>query len=444
MTTLSKPMKKLSPLAQSAVDFYLAQAQALSARHDDQPEMKAFRLSLAERFAQQAFPSRRDEDWKYTPITGFLQTHYVVEGLAKIDEAAIKKLLPPFDVMHLVFIDGYFSERYSDDLSELPRGLSIEPVKDALDFSQGHCALMTHEEKIQAEPFGCLNSMLFDDGVLISLDPHCQVERPILCSFLQTQDGHANTIRNRVVLAHGAKLTLIQQHVSAQPDLNAFDNVVSEIELAEHANLQQIVLQDIATQGAYFGLQMIDQAEKSVFNSVYVGLGAALSRHQNVLMMAGDHIESNQSSACLATGKQVMDTRTHTEHQAWWGVSRQLHKLVLDDQAVGVFNGMIKVHKGAQKTDGQMDNKNLLLSKTAQIDSKPQLEIYADDVKCSHGSASGQISEEQIFYLRARGINQADARRLVTQAFLLEPLEAVSSPKTQAWLANKLTQKLNG
>jgi len=109
-----------------------------------------------------------------------------------------------------------------------------------------------------------------------------------------------------------------------------------------------------------------------------------------------------------------------------------------------VFNGMIKVHKGAQKTDGQMDNKNLLLSKTAQIDSKPQLEIYADDVKCSHGSASGQISEEQIFYLRARGINQADARRLVTQAFLLEPLEAVSSPKTQAWLANKLTQKLNG
>ncbi|UQB42582.1 Fe-S cluster assembly protein SufD [Thiomicrospira microaerophila] len=443
MTTLSKPMKKFSPVAQSAMDFYIALSESLSLQAG-QPDLAAFRRDASARFAEQGFPSRRDEDWKYTPVTGFLQTHYQVSGGAKIDASQIKKLLPPFDVTHLVFIDGYFSETYSDDISELPRGLNIEPVKDVLDFSQGHCALMSHEDKIQAEPFGCLNSMLFDDGVLISLEPHCQVERPILCSFLQTQDRHANTVRNKVVLAHGAQLTLIQQHVTTQSDLNALDNVVSEIEIAEHANLQQIILQDLATQGAYFGLQMIDQAEKSVFNSVYVGLGAALSRHQNVLMMDGEHIESNQSSACLATGKQVMDTRTHTEHQAWWGVSRQLHKLVLDDQAVGVFNGMIKVHQGAQKTDGQMDNKNLLLSKTAQVDSKPQLEIYADDVKCSHGSASGQISDEQIFYLRARGINQADARRLVTQAFLLEPLETVASAKAQAWLSNQLTQKLNG
>ena len=442
MTTLSKPMKKSSPVAQKAIDFYLSQVQAINARHPN-PALASFRQSVAERFAQQGFPSRRDEDWKYTPVTEFLKTHYTVEGVAQIDPQQIKQYLPPFDVMHLVFIDGYFSERYSDDLSELPRGLSIEPVKDALDFSQGHCSLMTHEDKIQAEPFGCLNSMLFDDGLLIQLDAHCHIERPIFCSYIQTQNQHANTLRNRVVLAQGAQLTLIQQHVSLRPDVNAFDNLVAEIVLAEHANLQQIILQDVSLLSGYFSLQTIDQAEKSVFNSVYVGIGGALSRHQNVLMMQGAHVESNQSSACLATGKQVMDTRTHTEHQAWWGVSRQLHKLVLDDQAVGVFNGMIKVHQGAQKTDGQMDNKNLLLSNTAQVDSKPQLEIYADDVKCSHGSASGQISEEQIFYLRARGINQADARRLVTQAFLLEPLEVIGSPKTQAWLSNKLTHKLN-
>lgn len=443
MTTLSKPMKKHSPVAQKAIDFYLSQAQALN-KATPHPTLVAFREEVGARFAAQGFPTRRDEDWKYTPITPFLQTHYAHEGVAKVDESMIKRCLPPFDVMHLVFIDGYFSDRYSDDLSELPRGLNIEPVKDALDFAQGHCGLLSHEEQVQAEPFGCLNSLLFDDGLLIQLDSHCHVERPIFCSYIQTQSQHANTVRNRVVLADGAQMTLIQQHVSLYAEMNAFDNVVTEIVLAERANLQQVIVQDLALQSSYVGLQMVEQAEKSVFNSVYVGVGAALSRHQNRVMMNGEHVESNQSSACLATGKQVMDTRTHTEHQAWWGVSRQLHKLVLDDQAVGVFNGMIKVHQGAQKTDGQMDNKNLLLSNTAQVDSKPQLEIYADDVKCSHGSASGQISNEQIFYLRARGINQADARRLVTQAFLLEPLEAVGSIKTQAWLANKLTKKLNG
>ena len=443
MTTLSKPMNKVSPVARKAMDFYLSQVKTLI-DSAEQPSMANFRQCVAERFAQQGFPTRRDEDWKYTPLTSFLQTHYQIQGVANITEAQVKACLPGFDVMHLVFVDGYFSERFSDDMAELPSGLTIEPVKDALDFEAGYQALMAHEEGIEKEPFGCLNSMLFDDGVVIQLEPHCVVERPILCTFIQTQNEHANTVRNRISLAHGAQLTLLQQHVSASADLNAFDNVVTEIEIAETAQLNQMVLQDLATQGMYSGLQFVEQAKNSVFRSHYVGLGAAISRHQNYVMMRDEHIESEQSSACLATGKQIMDTRTHTEHQAWWGTSRQLHKLVMDDQAVGVFNGMIKVHKNAQKTDGQMDNKNLLLSNHAQIDSKPQLEIYADDVKCSHGSASGQISDEQIFYLRARGIKEADARRLVTQAFLLEPLETIVSEPARHWLADKLMRKLNG
>ena len=442
MTTLSKPMNKVSPVAQKAIDFYLSQAKELI-EQADQPSLAAFRQCVADRFAQQGFPTRRDEDWKYTPLTRFLQTEYHIAGVASVDEKMVKQCLPPFDVMHLVFIDGYFSERYSDDLSELPAGLTIEPVKDALDFAAGHQLLMSHEAGIEKEPFGCLNSLLFDDGVLINLDSHCVVERPILCSFLQTQDQHANNVRNRISLQHGAQLTLVQQHVSLNQDLNAFDNVVTEIDVAESAHLNQVILQDQSSQSMYFGLQFVEQAKNSLFRTHYIGLGSAISRHQNFVNMRDERIESEQSSACFAKGDQVMDTRTHTEHQAWWGVSRQLHKLVLDEQAVGVFNGMIKVQRDAQKTDGQMDNKNLLLSTTAKVDAKPQLEIYADDVKCSHGSASGQISDEQIFYLRARGISEADARRLVTQAFLLEPLETIQSPSIKSWLSDKLVQKLN-
>lgn len=441
MTTLSSHTKKSSPLAQAAQDFYVQQVQNLNAATDD-PSLKAFRQCVAERFAQQGFPTRRDEDWKYTPLNAFLQTHYTVGGVANLNEAQLKTLLPPFDVMHLVFVDGYFSERFSDDLSELPAGLIIEPVKDALDFTAGHQAMMAHESKIEAQSFGCLNSLLFDDGVLIQLEPHCVVERPILCSFVQTQHEHANTMRNRVVLAHGAQLTLIEQHVSFAK-INAFNNCVTEVEVAENARLDQVILQDIDNSGMHFSLQFIEQAKNSVVNSHYIGLGAQISRHQSEVRLRDEHIESSHNSACLATGTQIMDTRTYTEHQAWWGTSRQLHKLVLNDQAVGVFNGIIKVARGAQKTDGMMDNKNLLLSREAQVDSKPQLEIYADDVKCSHGSASGQISDEQIFYLRSRGIREADARRLVTQAFLLEPLETISAAPIRQWLADKLTHKLN-
>lgn len=442
MTTLSKPIKKHSPVAQSAMSFYQQQAEALMASESD-AALISFRQQASQNFAEQGFPTRRDEDWKYTPLNAFLQTHYQRTGVAQISEADIKPFLPPFDVMHLVFVDGYFSERFSDDLSELPAGLSIESVKDALDFEQGYTAFLSHEMGIEKEAFGTLNSMLFDDGVVIQLEPHCLVERPILCTYLQTQNEHANTVRNRVTLAHGAQLTLLQQHVSLNNELNAFDNVVTEINVAEQAQLNQVVLQSLNPSAMYFGLQFVDQAKNSVFRTHYIGLGSSISRHQNVLRMADEHIESEQSSACLANGQQIMDTRTHTEHQAWWGTSRQLHKLVLDDEAVGVFNGMIKVLREAQKTDGQMDNKNLLLSDKAKVDSKPQLEIYADDVKCSHGSASGQINEEQIFYLRARGINADDARRLVTQAFLLEPLESISSMPVRHWLADKLMHKLN-
>jgi Fe-S cluster assembly protein SufD len=436
-------MNKLSPVAQKAHDFYCTQAESMIAQTQIAP-LKLFRHAALTRFKQLGFPSRREEDWKYTPLTGFYQTHYGYEGVAQVTEADVKRFLPPFDVMHLVFIDGYFSERFSDDLSGLPVGLTIEPVKDVLDFEAGHQVLTSHESLIESDSFGCLNSMLFDDGLMIQLNDHSVVERPILCSYIQTQNAHANHVRNRIVVGRSSQLMLIQQHVSLSDAVNAFDNLVTEIELAEQATLHQVVVQDLSEQGVYFGAQYVEQAKHSNFSTHYVGLGSALSRHQNRLAMRDDSIESNQSSACLARGKQVMDTRTHTEHQACYGLSRQLHKLVLDDQAVGVFNGMIKVARGAQKTDGQMDNKNLLLSNQAQIDSKPQLEIYADDVKCSHGSASGQISEEQIFYLRARGIGADDAKRLITQAFLLEPLETVGSDATRAWLADKLIKKLNG
>lgn len=442
MTTLSKRTKVNSPVAQKAVDFYLSQAQ-IQIENSNSPELATYRKAVAESFAESGFPSRRHENWAYTALTGFLNNHYKIGGTSEITKQQVKSFLPSFDVTHLVFVDGHFSGYFSDDLSELEDGITIEAVKDTLDFVSSYQLLMQHEAMLEQEPFGMLNSMLFDDGLMITLEPYRAIERPILCTHIQTQDSHANTIRNRIALGKGAQMTLIQQYVSLNDSINSFDNTLTEISLDENAIFKQIISQDLSPKSTYFGLQFVEQATKSNYSTHYVGLGAELSRHQNYVYMNGEHIETQQSSSCFATGKQVMDTRTFTDHQNVWGVSNQMHKLVLDGEAQGVFDGMIKVSKPGQKTDGIMHNKNLLLSDTARINTKPRLEIYADDVLCSHSATSGQIDENQIFYLRARGFTEDAARRLITQAFLLEPLETIGSESTQNWLATKLIKKLN-
>ncbi|SFR62887.1 Fe-S cluster assembly protein SufD [Thiomicrospira sp. ALE5] len=438
MTTLSKPMKKFSPLAQAAMDYYQSQAKQLMQAEGEGHAVTAFRQAALNRFLEQGFPTRKDEDWQFTPLSNFLKTHYAFNGVSRIDEAAIAAVKPKVDGWHLVFVDGYFSEILSDDLAGMPSGVSLESGKDALDFEQGFRVFADHETDIEQDAFGMLNAMLFDDGLFIELAAHVRLAKPIVVSYVQTLASHANTTRCKIKLGRGAQLQLIEQYVAIDAGCG-FENSVCEIDLAEQAKMSQVIWQNLPEQGMFFNNQFIDLAEQAQFNTHYIGLGSAISRHQNHVQMAGERIESEQNSICFARNQQIMDTRTYTGHSVEWGASRQLHKLVLADQAIGVFNGMIKVDQKAQKTDGMMDNKNLLLSNKAQMNAKPQLEIYADDVKCSHGSASGQISADQIFYLQARGLTKQQARQLVTLAFLMEPLESVADHAVRDWLQQALS-----
>ena len=437
MTTLSKPMKKFSPVAQAAMDYYQAQATRLIQAEGEEHALARFRQAALAHFAVQGFPTRKDEDWQFTPLSQFLKTHYHFNGVSRVDEGAISAIKPKLDAWHLIFVDGYFSESLSDDLAGLPAGVSIESGKDALDFEQGYRVFAGHEAEIEQDAFGTLNAMLFDDGVFIELADHVHLAKPIVISHIQTLTDHANTVRSKVKLGVGAQLQLVEQYVALEGACG-FENSVVEIELSTQAQMTQVIWQNLPEQAMYFNNQFIDLAEHSQFRTHYIGLGGAISRHQNHVQMDGDRIESEQNSVCFARNQQIVDTRTYTGHKAEYGMSRQLHKLVLADQAIGVFNGMIKVDQVAQKTDGMMDNKNLLLSNKAQINAKPQLEIYADDVKCSHGSASGQISADQIFYLQARGLTKQQARQLVTLAFLMEPLETVALEAVRTWLQQAL------
>lgn len=446
-TRRTQPLvKKFSPVIQEAMAHYAQLSKDLSS-HCDNPAVVALREQARARFLEQGFPTRRDEDWGYTKLNAFVQNRYQLQGISQLTQADIQAYLPTYPALRIIMVDGYFSENLSDDLSGLPKGVHVEAVTDVLSTPSLTDKLTGFEGQIESEPFGVVNSMLLNDGYFIQIGANITLELPLFVLHVQTQNNHVSNLRNRVVVESNAEITLVESYVSlprAQTEFSGWTNVVTEIDVGESARVKQVILQDQAAQSYYFNNQFIEQASRSVFDTLYAGIGSLTARHQNHLLMNGEQIESNQSSACYANGKQQMDSRTYTEHNQVGGMSRQLHKFVLDGQSVGVFNGMIKVAQAAQKTDGQMDNKNLLLSAQAQMDSKPQLEIYADDVKCSHGSATGQISQDQIFYLQARGIPKVQAVRMITEAFLLEPLENVSHPAIRAWLSRALSNTLNG
>lgn len=439
-----KIIRKISPMAQQAVDHYIAQSLLLNAAFPND-KVIAGRQRAQAIFAQQAFPTLRDEDWQYTKLTGFVQNRYEVLGNHSVKLADLHAFLPPYAVTKVIFVDGWFSEELSDDLSVLPKGVSFESTRDVFEVPGATDQLFRHEELINKTPFGVLNSLLMADGYYLQISANTVLETPIFVLYVQSQDNQMATVRNHVVLEENAEMTLVEQFVSLSADktFTGCTNVVTEMEIAKSARMKQILVQQQNHAGYYFNNQFIFQADNSTFNTFYAGLGSLISRHQNHLFMNGEHIENRQNSACLGRGQQTVDSRTNTQHNQVWGKSQQLHKYVLDDASVGVFNGMIRVDRLAQKTDGQMDNKNLLLSTKAKMDCKPQLEIYADDVKCSHGSASGQINESQIFYLQARGIPRSKAIEMITQSFLMEPAEDIANVNIRQWVMTTLADQLN-
>lgn len=431
MTLAATP--KMSPAARQLLEQLVAESQKLN----EQTEAEALiekRQAAQEKFLSQGLPTRKDEDWQYTALMPLFKHSFEVKQAKAVTLAAIEPFLPELDVIRLTFVDGVFSEELSAGFDFIPDALSIE-MADA-DAIQG----INLAEQVDA--FQLMNEMLLDQGLALSLEKGQALEVPLHILHVQTQPEQLTNLRTQIDLSENSEMTLIQQFVSLEAGQSALINDLAKITVAENARFKQIVLQDMNPESFYFANQFFEQAASSVIETLYIGLGCEISRHQNYLMMLGEHAESMQNSIGLGTGKQVIDSRTSTTHQAAHCDSRQLHKLVLDDQSRGVFNGMIHVVKGAQKTDGQMDNKNLLLSKTAKVDAKPQLEIYADDVKCSHGCASGQIDEQQVFYAQARGIRKADALQLITRAFLLEPLDSLSNLTLRNWLAGTIGRKL--
>ncbi|RAI58984.1 Fe-S cluster assembly protein SufD [Roseicella frigidaeris] len=390
----------------------------------------ALRGEAAEAFRQQGFPTRRVEAWKYTDLRPLAAAGFD-EPLTAVDSAP--DLPPAHGAARAVFVDG----RFREDLSALD-GLPYA-ARSLAETLPGLAGRLGGLARIDAQPMVALNTMLFEDGLVVTVPAGVAGGVLDLVSVATASERpEAFHPRHLIRLGAGASLTLIET-ATGPAKARYLHNPVYEIEVAAGAALTHAQLQQEGDAGFQLSTVYARVDEGGTYDNFTLNAGARLVRNEIHAILAGPKAACHMNGAQLLQDGQHADTTTVLDHAAPDCASRQTYKTVLAGRSRGVFQGKIHVHQIAQRTDGYQMNQALLLSPEAEIDSKPQLEIYADDVKCSHGATVGEIDAEQLFYLRSRGIPEARARALLVEAFLKEAIEGVQDETARGALDAAVT-----
>jgi Fe-S cluster assembly protein SufD len=386
------------------------------------PWLKRLREDAFARFCDVGFPTTKDEDWRFTNVASIARTAFRAGGKAKIAKTDATEWSVDGSAAELVFVNGH----YAPDLSAaagLPKGVTVASLREQIEQHperlEKHLGRYASTER---DAFVALNTAFLGDGAFVHVARSVVVEQPILLLYISTAD-HAPTMtqpRNLIVAEDGAQVAVVEDYVSVGGESVAFSNAVTELVAGDGAHAQHFLIEREHVKAYNVSTLRIQQGRSANVTSHSVLLGGGLVRNNVHPVLAGEGGECLINGLFLGTGKQHLDNYMHVEHAAPHCSSRQFYNGILDEQAHGVFHGRIVVHKDAQKTDAKQTNRNLLLNDDAQIDTKPQLEIYADDVKCTHGATIGQIEENALFYLRSRGISEAEARQLLLMAFAEE------------------------
>lgn len=382
--------------------------------------LDAARRENLEAFAAGGLPDTRMEAWKYTALRALGQRRFA-PGDA---EAATRSIdvndfaLPGVDGPSLVFVNGVFRKDLSH-VDQLPAGLSLQPLSQALlgDAEPLRFALSRHYRE-GGDVFARLNAALAGDGVVLRVAAGAQIKQAVRLLFIgaPAEGPLAWHVRHVVELGEGAELSLVEQHVSsgAQQDLGT---QVADIVLRQGAKLRHVTLQN-ASEGSTLVRHDSIHLDADAHAALYVmELGGSLVRHDLHAVLAGDRSRLDTRGVFTLRGRQHIDTQMSIRHQALNTASESVWRGVADERSRGVFRGAIVVAEGADGSDASLSSKNLLLSGQAEIDTKPELEIYADEVKAAHGATVGQLDERSLFYLRSRGIPLAEARAMLTAAF---------------------------
>ncbi|MFT5395200.1 MAG: Fe-S cluster assembly protein SufD [Gammaproteobacteria bacterium] len=388
------------------------------------------RQSALNLFKETGFPNSRLENWKYTDVRPIKKKSFsnVTEAVVSVSAEEINAIrFDGLDCIEVVFINGVFSKEHSS-LEGLDKGLVVENMLDALTNDQDLLAKhLTKYADDKVSPFTALNTAFIQNGTFINVSANTVIEKPINILYLakDSNGSLATHPRNLIVMGENSEATVIESYIGLD-DANYFTNAVTEVALSASAILKHYKIQQESLNAYHIGNLNVMQGKDSKLESHSISLGGALVRNDIHGQLAAEGAEIIMNGLYMTGDKQHVDNHTRVDHLKPRTLSTENYRGVLNGKSRAVFNGKVIVHKDAQKIEAHQNNANLLLSDDAEIDTKPELEIYADDVKCTHGATVGQLDQNMLFYLRSRAIDEETARSLLTYAFADELISNIS------------------
>jgi len=388
--------------------------------------MKEIREQSLARLNAAPFPTRKMEDWRFTDLRPITRTKFV-----SFDEAGIrpaldveKYFIPESDRSRLVFINGKYQEKYSS-IGGLGNGVTVGNISDHLDdkLVQEYLNKLVDYEN---DPFVEYNGLMFTDGVFVHLEKGAKAEAPIhvLNLYTDSEKPFVATPRMLVVSEEKSDVTIIEDHIGLS-DNEYMAIPVCEIKVKQGAHIHHARILRDSLNAVHVSRPIAYVEKNSEYHSYTITLGAKLSRNEPKVIQEDEEVDFTLDGLVLIDGDQIADTHSTMDHKFSHADSHQLHKVVVNGNAHSIFNGKIFVRRDAQKIDSFQENRNLLLSRDGLVNTKPQLEIFADDVLCSHGATIGQLDPEEVFYLQSRGMTEQKAKEVLTYAFALETIENI-------------------
>lgn len=419
----------------SAIKHYQSEFQRLFGQANG--PLSAFRKNAIDSFSRTGFPNRKQEEWRSTNISSVTGDFAVASPSPALDyfDNLDFKYLP--EAARIVFVNGCYNAELSD-LSKLPEGVKIISLSNLLKTDPGLLARhLAKNSSSHSTVFEQLNQAFFNTGAWIEIAANRPEPVKIQLIYLTRPDNDRLTfqLRNLITIGENSKLELIEQYIGLN-DKTYFTNVVTDMKIGDNAQLRHSKIQNEAVNGNHISATRLYQSANSRVDSLVVSLGGTLIRNDLVVKLIGSRASARLNGLYLGRKQQEIDNHTLIDHTQPECSSSELYKGILADDSHAVFNGKIIVQPAAQKTDAKQINRNLLLSEKARANTNPQLEIYADDVKCAHGSTIGQLDADALFYLRSRGITAQAAQTLMIEGFAKEVLETIADETTRALITN--------
>lgn len=385
------------------------------------------------------FPTRKMEDWQFTDLKPLTRTNFVSFGEAGIRPAidVEKYFIPESDRSRLVFINGEYQEKYSS-IGGLGNGVTVGNLSDHLDDKPVQ-EFLNQLIDYENDPFTEYNGLMFTDGVYIHLKKEAKAEAPIhvLNLYTDSEKPYVATPRMLVVAEAKSDVTIVEDHIGLS-DNNYLTIPVCEIKVMEGAHIHHARIQRDSLNASHVSRPIAYVEKNSEYHSYTITLGAKFTRNEPKVIQEAEEVDFTLDGLVLIDGEQIADTHSTMDHKFSFADSHQLHKVVVNGSAHSIFNGKIFVRKDAQKIDSFQENRNLLLSRDGQVNTKPQLEIFADDVLCSHGATIGQLDPEEVFYLQSRGMTEQKAKEVLTYAFALETIENIKVESVHKLLVDEV------